>query len=298
MAKVAEIEGAEKAKMNAKVDKIIAHGCNVFINRQLIYNLPEQRLADSGIMSIEHADFDGIERIALVTGGDIVSTFDTPEAVTLGTAGLIEEIMIGEDKLIRFSGCPNAEACTIVIRGASMHVVDEAERSLHDALCVLSQTVKNTQVVPGGGACEMLMAQAVEEASKDVEGKSVLAMEGFAKALRQMPTIIADNAGFDSAELVSNLRAAHFKGDHLQGLNMEEGCITNMFELGIVESFKLKQQVLLSASEAAEMILRVDDIVQCAPRQRQWSSWKRLSGGKHGGVPRYGNVPRLSCSAM
>jgi len=269
MAKVAEIESAEKAKMNAKVDKIIAHKCNVFINRQLIYNLPEQRLADAGVMSIEHADFDGIERLALVTGGDIVSTFETPDQVKLGGAKLIEEVMIGEDKLIRFSGCPNAEACTIVIRGASRHVVDEAERSLHDALCVLSQTIKNTQVVPGGGACETMMAQAVIEASKKVTGKQVLAMEGFAKALLAMPTIIADNAGFDSAELVSNLRAAHFKGDHMSGLDMENGEVANMMDLGIVESFKLKQQVLMSASEAAEMILRVDDIVQCAPRQRQ-----------------------------
>lgn len=142
MAKVAEIEAAERAKMNAKVDKIIAHGCNVFINRQLVYNLPEQRLGDAGIMVIEHADFEGIAQLAHVTRGDIVSTFETPDQVVLGAAELIEEIMIGEDKLIRFSGVPNAEACSIVLRGANTHILDEAERSLHDALCVLSQTVK------------------------------------------------------------------------------------------------------------------------------------------------------------
>jgi len=269
MAKVADIEQAEKQKMLTKCDKIIAHGCNVFVNRQLIYNLPEQRFADNGVMSIEHADFDGIERLGLVTGGDIVSTFDTPDQVKLGTAGLIEEVMIGEDKLIRFSGCPNSEACTVVLRGANTHVVDEAERSLHDALCVLSQTVKNTSVLPGGGAAEMLMAQAVDKAAEGVAGKATLAMEAFATALRMMPSIIADNAGLDSAEMCARLKAKHFSGDHEFGLNMDTGDIANMYELGIMESYKMKSQVLLSASEAAEMILRVDDIVQCAPRQRE-----------------------------
>jgi len=269
VAKVAEIEAAEKKKMLDKVDRIIGHGCNVFCNRQLIYNLPEQRFADAGVMSIEHTDFDGTERLALVLGADIVSTFDTPEQVKLGECELIEEVMIGEDKLIRFSGCPNSQASSIVLRGANTHVVDEAHRSLHDALCVLSQTVKATSVIPGGGATEMLMAQAVEEASKNVPGKQALAMEAYARALRTMPMHIADNAGYDSAELVAALRAKHFQGEHSWGLDMDKGELGDMQALGIREAFKVKQQVVLSSSEAAEMILRVDDIVQCAPRQRE-----------------------------
>jgi len=269
VSKVAEIEAAEKKKMLDKVDRIMAHGCNVFVNRQLIYNLPEQKLADNGIMSIEHADFDGTERLALVLDGDIVSTFDTPDQVKLGECALIEEVMIGEDKLVRFSGCPNSQASSIVIRGANTHVVDEAHRSLHDALCVLSQTVKSTSVLPGGGATEMLMAQAVEEASKSVSGKQVLAMEAYARALRSMPMHIADNAGYDSADLVSGLRAKHYEGHHTWGLEMNTGTLADMNELGICEAFKVKSQVLLSSSEAAEMILRVDDIVQCAPRRQE-----------------------------
>merc|ERR1712139_614064 len=269
VAKVAEIEAAEKKKMLDKVERIMAHGCNVFVNRQLIYNLPEQKLADSGIMSIEHADFDGTERLALVLDGDIVSAFDTPDQVKLGACDLIEEVMIGEDKLVRFSGCPNSQASSIVIRGANSHVVDEAHRSLHDALCVLSQTVKNTAVLPGGGATEMLMAQAVEEASKKVSGKQVLAMEAYARALRAMPMHIADNAGYDSAQLVAALRAKHYDGYHTWGLEMNTGTIADMQQLGICEAYKVKSQVVLSSSEASEMILRVDDIVQCAPRQRQ-----------------------------
>ena len=220
-------------------------------------------------MCIEHADFDGTERLALVLSADILSTFDTPETAKLGHCDCIEEVMIGEDTLVRFSGCPNSQASSIVIRGANTHVVDEAHRSLHDALCVLSQTVKSTAVLPGGGATEMLMAHAVEEASKKVAGKQVLAMEAYARALRAMPMHIADNAGYDSAELISQLRAKHNEGKHTYGLEMERGGVCCMQSIGICEAFKVKSQVLLSSSEAAEMILRVDDIVQCAPRQRQ-----------------------------
>ncbi|KAI9223388.1 T-complex protein 1 subunit beta [Blastocladiella britannica] len=267
--KLAELERAERTKMAEKVDKIKAHGINCFVNRQLIYNWPEQLLADAGVMSIEHADFDGVERLALVTGGEIASTFDHPELVKLGKCKLIEEIMIGEDKLIKFSGVEAGEACTIVLRGATHQLLDEAERSLHDALAVLSQTVKETRTVLGGGCSEMLMSKAVDAIAAKTAGKKAMAVEGFARALRQMPTILADNAGYDSSDLVSRLRAAHYSGDATAGLDMAKGDVGDVRALGITESYKLKRQVVLSASEAAEMILRVDDILRAAPRQRQ-----------------------------
>ena len=141
MAKVAEIEEAERLKMKKKVEKILAHKPDVFINRQLIYNYPEQLMAEAGVMVIEHADFDGIERLSRVLGGDIVSTFDDPEGAVLGECDLIEEIMIGEDKVISFTGCKSGEACSVVLRGSGSHILDEAERSIHDALCVLVETV-------------------------------------------------------------------------------------------------------------------------------------------------------------
>jgi len=266
--KLAELERAEREKMKEKVEKIKAHGINCFVNRQLIYNWPEQLFADANIMSIEHADFDGVERLALVTGGEIASTFDHPELVKLGHCDVIEEIIIGEDKLIRFEGVAAGEACTIVLRGATNQILDEADRSIHDALCVLSQTVKETSTVLGGGCSEVLMSKAVDELAAVTPGKKALAMESFARALRQIPTILADNAGYDSSELVSQLRAAHYDGKNTYGLDMYNGKIACMRELGITESLKLKRQVLLSASEAAEMILRVDDILRCAPRQR------------------------------
>merc|ERR1719507_2337155 len=276
VAKVAELEVAEKEKMKDKVDMICGHGMNVFINRQLIYNYPEQLFADKNVMAIEHADFDGIERLALVTGGEIVSTFGNPELVKLGTCDLIEQIDIGDETLLKFSGVPLGEACSIVVRGATEQIIGEAERSLHDALCVLTSTVKETRTVYGGGCSEMIMAQAVQELAAKTPGKESRAMEGFANALRSLPSTIAENGGYDSAQLVSELRAMHMQGNNTAGLNMYEGVTGDMVDLGITESFSVKQQVLLSAAEAAEMILRADDIIKAAPRKREppatWSS--------------------------
>lgn len=268
-AKVAEIELAEKEKMKAKVGKILNHNINVFFNRQLIYNYPEQLFADAGIMAIEHTDFDGMERLALVTGAEIVSTFDHPELVKLGHCDVIEECIIGEDRMIRLSGVKLGEACTVVLRGATQQILDEAERSLHDALCVLTQTVKETRIVYGGGCSETLMARAVMDAAGRVADKESLAMESYARALLMIPTIIADNAGYDSAQLVSELKAAHAEGKSTWGLNMDDGETGCMNQIGITESFQVKRQVVLSAAEAAEMILRVDDIIKAAPRQRE-----------------------------
>lgn len=264
--KLAELEKAEKLKMREKVDKIKKYGINCFINRQLIYDFPEQQFTDSKINSIEHADFDGIERLALVTGGEVVSTFDTPENVKLGYCDAIEEVIIGEDVMTKFTGVAAGEACTIVLRGATEQVLDEAERSLHDALSVLSQTTRETSTVLGGGCSEMIMSKAVDQISANETGKKSLAIEAFARALRQLPTILADNAGFDSLELVSKLRSAIYNGMTTSGLNLNNGTITDMRDLGIVESYKLKRSVVASASEAAEVLLRVDNIIRAKPR--------------------------------
>jgi len=281
VAKVAEIEKQEKEKMRLKVQKILKHNINCFISRQLIYNLPEQMFTDAKVMAIEHADFEGVERLAAVLDAEIASTFDNPDKVKLGRCELIEEVVIGEDKVIRFSGCAKGEACTIVLRGSSKQVLDEAERSLHDALCVLQQTVKNTRTVLGGGCSEMLMAHAVDQLVAKTAGKEAHAIEAFARALRAIPTILADNAGFDSAELVAQLRALHAQGKSTYGLDMDKGCVADVKELKITESLKSKMQVLISAHEAAEMILRVDEIIRCAPRQRRGPPGQKGDGHQH-----------------
>ncbi|KAI4099705.1 MAG: hypothetical protein L6R37_005849 [Teloschistes peruensis] len=268
---LAKLEEAEREKMKQKVEKIKAHGINCFVNRQLIYNRPEQLFSDAGIVSIEHADFDGIERLALVTGGEIASTFDHPEMVKLGHCDLIEEVLIGEDTLIKFSGVAAGEACTIVLRGATEQLLDEADRSLHDALAVLSQTVREPKTTLGGGCAEMVMAKAVELEAPNVAGKKAIAVEAFAAALRQLPTILADNAGFDSSDLIAKLKKEIYNGKTSSGLDLliAGGGIADMREKGVIESYKLKRAVVSSAAEAAELLLRVDSIVRCAPRKRE-----------------------------
>lgn len=159
--------------MKDKVEKIKKYDINCFINRQLIYDYPEQLFTDANINSIEHADFDGIERLALVTGGDVVSTFDNPEGVKLGYCKSIEEIIIGESSMLKFSGVKAGEACTIVLRGATDQGLEEAERSLHDALSVLTQTTKEPKTCLGGGCSEMIMSKAVDQIAANETGKSV-----------------------------------------------------------------------------------------------------------------------------
>ncbi|BAM83286.1 chaperonin containing TCP1, subunit 2 [Cyanidioschyzon merolae strain 10D] len=269
IARVAEIEQAEQEKMIEKCRRILGYGCNVFVNRQLIYNRPEQFFTDNGINSIEHADFDGIERLALVTGGEIVSTFDSPGAIRLGECAVIEEIMIGDDAVLHFQGCRAPEACSIVIRGANQQILDEAERSLHDALCVLSQLVVDSRLVLGAGCSEALMANAVDACAARMGGKAALAAEAFARALRSLPGLIAENAGLDATSLVAELRAAHAQGNTSAGLDILSGSIADARALGVVESFRLKAHVLSSATEAAEMILRVDDVIKSAPRKME-----------------------------
>ncbi|KAI9158017.1 putative T-complex protein 1 subunit beta [Paramyrothecium foliicola] len=274
--KLADLEKAEREKMKAKVEQIKAHGINCFINRQLIYNWPEQLFTDAGIMSIEHADFDGIERLALVTGGEITSTFDHPDQVKLGHCDLIEEVIIGEDTLIKFSGVGAGEACTIVLRGATEQLLDEAERSLHDALAVLSQTVLEPRTTLGGGCAEMVMAKAVEAAATRVEGKRQMAVSSFATALTQLPTILADNAGLDSGDLVSRLRNNIYKGLTTYGLDLMKpgGDVADMREMGVIESYKLKKAVVSSASEAAESYSKCSITIafprlRCSPSSRR-----------------------------
>ncbi len=210
--------------------------------------------------------------MTFIVGGQIASTFDNPNGVVLGECEAIEQIMIGEDRLIKFSGVKNGAACSVVLRGGSQQLLEEAERSLHDAFCVLSQTVKEPRTILGGGCAEMLMSRAVDDLVTKTSGKKALAVEGFARALRALPTTLADNGGFDSSDLIAQLRTLHaltpVNTSCTMGLDMYRGKVADVAKLGITESLKLKRQVLMSAAEAAEMIIRVDDIIRCAPRER------------------------------
>ncbi|CAF4172916.1 unnamed protein product [Rotaria sordida] len=261
IAKLVQLELTRNEKMKDKVEKILQFSCNVFINRQLICDYANQLFAEKGVMTIEHADFEGLKRLAQILDADIVSTLDTPDEIRLGKCILIEEVIVNEDKLIKLSGVTQGEACTIVLHGATQQILDEAERSIHGALCVLSQTVKELRICYGGGAAETLMATAVSQLAEKTSREESVVIESFAHALRQLPTIIADNAGYDSAKLIDNLRTAHALGKSAFGLDIEKGITSDMVELGILEPFYLKRQVVIRAAKAVEMILCLDNII-------------------------------------
>lgn len=159
----------------------------------------------------------------------------------MGFTAKIEEIMIGEDKLIKFSGCKKGEACSIVLRGSSSYLLDEAERSLHDALCVLLRTIEDKMIIYGGGNSELRMAIAVEELAKNEKGKEALAIEAFAEALKQLPIIIADNGGYDANELVQNIMYEIRHGAENSGINMNDGTVGDMEKLGVYGSLRVKE---------------------------------------------------------
>jgi len=258
ISKLAEIEIAEQKKVIDKCQKIILHNINVFINRQLIYNRYERFFSDHRILAIDHVDFDGVERLALATGAEIVSTFDIPSKIKLGKCRIVEEILIGEDSMIRFGGCPSGDFCTIILRGSNSQILDEAERSLHDALCVLGQVIRDPRVVWGGGNIETHISSKLESLSKKTIGKNALAIASFSKAIQKLPKIIADNAGLDSMDLIKKIKINHEKGEIKTCLDMFKADIGQADRLGLTESFKLKAQTIISAVEASEMMIRID----------------------------------------
>nr|UXY87730.1 T-complex protein 1 beta SU [Cryptomonas curvata] len=260
LSKLAKLEIAEQKRILDKCKKILAHNINVFINRQLIYNRQESFFTDHGLISIEHADFEGTERLALVTGAEIVSTFDEPSKIKIGNCKIVEEIIIGDETMVRFGKCSNANACTLILRGSNQQILDEAERSIHDALCVLSQAIRDTRMVWGGGSLDTFLSVNLEKFGRNFTGKISLVIFAFSKSIQNLPRILLDNAELDSTSIISQLRTMHEKGNIKVCIDINNQTTSNADSLGLVEFFRLKTQMIISAVETVEVILRIDHI--------------------------------------
>jgi T-complex protein 1 subunit beta len=254
---LARIEIGEQKKLLDKCRKILTHGINVIVNRQLIYNRQERFFSDHGILSIEQADFDGIEKLALCTGAEIASTFDEPSKIKLGLCKIVEEVVIGDEKYIRFGGCANQGSCSIVIRGSNEQIIDEAERSLHDALSILIQSIKNPKYIWGGGYSEMMIGNSIEYLSKRFQCKKSLSIASFAIAIQRIPEIIMENAGLEPIFLINKFKKNLKKGEECC-FSAENEDISCAKISGLIENSKLKTQIILAAVEAVEMIIRID----------------------------------------
>ncbi len=252
----------EERMLKDMVDKVTATGANVLFCEKGIDDMALHFLAKNGILAVKNVSSNDLEKLARATGGKIIANIKDLTAEALGSAKAVEEVKIGEDKLIYVRECKNPKAVTIVIRGGTEHVVDEAERSIHDALCVVRNAIEDGKIVPGGGAPEAEVAKQLREYAVEVGAREQLAIEAYADAVESIPMILAENAGIDPIDIMVALRAEHErKQSPFYGVDVSSGKVKNMLELNIVEPLRVKQQIIKSSTEAASMILKIDDLI-------------------------------------
>ncbi|MCX8150533.1 MAG: TCP-1/cpn60 chaperonin family protein [Candidatus Bathyarchaeota archaeon] len=251
----------EERMLKEMADQVSKVGANVLLCEKGIDDMALHFLAKAGVLAVKSVSSSDMEKLARATGGKIIASVKdlTPEA--LGEAKLVEEVKIGDDKLLYVRECKNPKAVTIVIRGGSEHVVAEAERSLHDALCVVRNAVEDGKIVPGGGAPEAEIARQLRSYAVKVGGREQLAIEAYADAVETIPMMLAENSGLDPIDIIVSLRAEHERNQPYCGIDVFTGKVKNMLDLNIVEPVRVKQQVIKSATEAANMILKIDDLI-------------------------------------
>ncbi|MDH5807359.1 MAG: thermosome subunit beta [Candidatus Methanomethylicaceae archaeon] len=254
----------EGRMLREMVNKIKSVGANVVFCQKGIDDLAQHYLAKEGIVALRRVKKSDMEKLAKATGARIVTNLDDLTPADLGYAKLVEERRFGEDKLTFVEGCKNPRAVSILIRGGLQRVVDEAERTLHDALCAVSDVIEDGKIVAGGGAPEMEAAKVLKEYAASVGGREQLAIEAFADSLEVIPRTLAENAGLDPIDIIVELRSRHEKGEIWAGVDVVEGKVVNMLEKGVVEPLVVKTQMIKSAVEAASMILRIDDVIAAA----------------------------------
>jgi len=256
----------EEARMLKKmVDKIKASGANVVLCQKGIDDTAQHYLAKEGIMAVRRIKKSDMEKLSRATGGKIVTNIDDLKPEDLGTCGLIEERKIGDDKMVFVQQCKDPKSMSILIRAGLERLVDEAERALNDALSVVADVVMKNKVVAGGGAVEEELAKRLKGFAAKVGGREQLAIEAFADALESIPRTLAENAGLDPIDIMVKLRASHEKpGGLWHGVNVYTGEIEDMMKNGVIEPISVKEQEIKSATEAASMILRIDDVIAAA----------------------------------
>ncbi len=252
----------EEKMLSDMVGQVEKSGANLLFCEKGIDDVALHYLAKKGIAAVKNVSSGDMEKLSKATGGRIVASVKDLAKDSLGEAKFVEEVKIGEDKLVYVRDARNPKAVTVVIRGGTEHVVDEADRSLHDALCVVRNALEDGKIVAGGGAPEAELAKRLREFAVKVGGREQLAIEAFAEALEAVPTTLAENAGLDPIDVLVELRSKHEKaGTPWYGIDVFSGKISDMRKLNVLEPVRVKQQVVKSASEAASMILRIDDVI-------------------------------------
>ena len=253
----------EEARMlAAMVHTILTSGANVILGQKGIDDLAQHHLTKASVLAVQQIKASDIEKLAKATGARVISTIDDLTADDLGVAQLVEERKIGDDKLVFIEGCQNPKAVAILIRAGLERLIDEAERALIDAVSVMIDVVKTSQLVAGGGSIEAELAKRIRDYAVTVGGREQLAIEAFAQAIEIIPITLAENAGFDIIDILVAIRAAHDSPEGFwYGVNVASGKVEDMMKNKVLEPLVVKQQAIKSAVEAAAMILRIDDII-------------------------------------
>ena len=262
----------ENRMIKTMVDKIHSIGANVVICQKGIDDMAQHFLSKHGILAVRRVKESDMTKLAKATGARITSNIEDISEKDLGAANLVQQKKVESDKWVFIEGCKNPQSVTLLIRGGSQRVVDEVDRSIHDALMVVKDVIEKPEIVAGGGAPEAVLASFLKDWSERFEGRQQLAINKFAEALEIIPLTIAENAGMDPIDTMVKLRAKQSEGKKWTGINAREGKVADMLSLNIVEPVVVKEQIIKSATEAASMILRIDDVIA-------------ISGGSGGGMP-------------
>jgi thermosome len=266
----------ENKMLKNMVDKIISSGANVAICQKGIDDVAQHYLAKSNVLSVRRVKESDMTKLSRATGARIVNNLEDLSSKELGSADLVEERKVETDKWVFIEGCKHPKAVTILIRGGSQRVVDEAERSIHDALMVTKDVMEKPSIVAGGGSPESYVAGKLREWSSTLSGREQLAADKFAESLEVIPLALAENAGMDPIDTLTELRSKQTKGSKWSGIDARGGKVVDMSKLDIVEPLSVKEQIIKSATEVASMILRIDDVI---------ASSKSGGGPPGGGMP-------------
>src|ERR671931_20783 len=251
----------EDRMLKSMVDKIKAAGANVVLCQKGIDDIAQHYLAKEGIVAVRRVKESDMFKMAKATGARIVNNLDDLVGKDLGSADVVEERKVETDKWVFIEGCRNPKAVTILIRGGSQRVVDEADRSIHDALMVTKDVLEKPAIIAGGGAIDAYIANELRQWSSNLEGRAQLAVYKFADALDSIPLALAENAGMDPIDTMTELRARQNKGTKWAGIDVRNTVVTDMFKQNVLEPVIVKEQIIKSATEAACMLLRIDDVI-------------------------------------
>ena len=251
----------EERTLRKLVDLVKNSGANVLFTQKGIDDLAQHFLAKEGIFAVKSVAEKDMKKLARATGAKVVSSLKELTQSDLGAAGVVEQRKIGNDELTFVTECPTAKAVSIMVRGGTEHVIDEVERTLDDAIGVVSTAMKDGQLVAGAGAPEIEVALQLRRYAATIGGREQLAIECFANAVEVIPRTLAENAGLDAINVLVDLRSAHEKGHKTHGIDLDSGKVVDMLAQNVVEPLRVKTQALQSATEVATMILRIDDVI-------------------------------------